>query len=91
MKLHGGSLHQRIRDGHTTSNRLKLQQPERRPAGFDMLGLTCTQWAQSGDDSEVETAYTKRNASFIVQRRSRVNDSAVVMPSPVGEAMVNEV
>ena len=42
--------------------------------------------------SECRTAhYTKRNASLSVQRRSRVKCIAVVSPSPVGLAIVNEV
>ena len=38
-----------------------------------------------------QVAHTKRKCSFSVQRRSRVKLSTVVSPSPVGEAMVNEV
>ncbi len=44
------------------------------------------------EDAERGPAHqTNRNASFSVQRRSRVKCTAVVRPSPVGLAMVNEV
>ena len=44
-------------------------------------------WAPGDAEAEIEVA----SGDFKVQRRWRLKESAVVSPSPVGEAMVKEV